>query len=121
MRHRPIPTFRSRLEGKTAVLLAASEGGQGGLASGHRWRVQPGQLPAGRLALQRTPLLPGRPGQGFRLLHGLVLLPVFIPREARVRSVLGHRLSSLSDIRLRLVVQLLLARSAVGTVREAQG
>ncbi len=37
-----------------------------------------------------------------------------------MRGVLGHRLSSLSDIRLRLVVQLLLARSAVGTVREAR-
>lgn len=91
-------------------------GRAGELAGGVGWPVESGQLPAGHLALQRTPLVPGRPGQGTRLLRVLVLLSVFIPREARVRCVPGRRLSGLSDFRLRLVVQLLLARSAVGSL-----
>lgn len=115
-----VAVFRSRLEGETAVLLAASEVGQGDLAGGSRWCVQPGQLPAGRLALQRAPLLPSRPGRCAPLLRGRdVLCLALSVRQRSVHYVSHSYLCAWRAASVRLVVRLLLARSAMGTVSEA--
>jgi hypothetical protein len=92
----------------------------GGLAGGASWCVQPGELPTGFLALNPVPLLPGRSGRCAPVLRSWdVLCLALYSWQPSVHYVSHSYLCELLVAVVRLVVHLLLARTAEGTVSES--